>query len=545
MNGAQLTVACLEAEGVTHVAGVPGTTNMDILDALHEHPTIRYLSTRHEQAAAALADGYGRASGAPAVCIGSRGPGMTNMATFIANAHDESVPLVAIAGQVSTGVRGRAAFEELEVLDVFASFTKAALEVHEADRIPEVLQRAFRLAVSGRPGPVLVSIPLDVQRAPTTAQPHPRVRFRRPAPHPDDLSSAVGILSAAERPLLMVGGGVGGRTHDEAVVALAEAMGGPVVTTWLRKDRFPNDHPQFVGTLGAGVLPVTDDAVRECDVLVALGCRFSEFSTQRWTLISPGTRIVHVDVDPDELGHVYVPELGVHADAHLFADALAGLLSTPSTGGPWLTTLRHRYEEARRLVVEPDDDGVSMSELTAAVSTVVDRDGTTLVMDAPSTGTWIQRHLIIDRPGAYLASAGGAMGWGLPAAMGVQLARPGDKVVCLSGDGSFWMVAADFETCVRENIPVVVVVSNNFAYGNTRDRQLHAHDGRYIGVFYDNGDLAEYAKLLGGHGERVTEAADLGPALERALASGRPAVVDVVQGRHAGLPADLQPLPAK
>ncbi|TDD70315.1 thiamine pyrophosphate-binding protein [Actinomadura darangshiensis] len=547
MNGARLVVAALAAEGVRQVYGIPGTTIMDVLDALAGQDTVRYLSVRHEQVAASIADGYARASGGAGVCIASRGPGATNMATAFGTAYDESVPVVGIIGQVAGGIAHREAFEELDVVSMFRPVTKWAVEITRPERIPELLQRAIRLAVSGRPGPVVVSLPLDVLKA--SADVPVQRRFRPAPPRPDAarVRDAARLLAAAERPAVIVGGGV--RSFDENVTGLAERLRAPVVTTWSRKDRFANDHPQFLGALGPGAFGCAQDAVRDADAVVALGCRFSEFTTARWTLLSPETALVHVDIDAAELGKIYVPEVGLQADAGLAARDLAGALDAEAPPGAareqWLSRLRTDYLARRELTVPPPSSAISSAELTAALRDVLARTPAILVADAPSFAPWIWRHVDFASPGRHIASAAGAMAWGFPAALGVQLARPDDRVICVSGDGSFWMVAQDLETAVREKIPVVTVIANNFAYGNTRDRQRIAHGERYFGVFYDNPDFAEFARLNGAHGERVTRAADLGPALDRALAAGGPAVVDIVQDRHEGLPPDLTPMPAR
>lgn len=545
MNGAQAVVAALAAEGVRQIYGLPGTTVMDVLDALARQKKIRYLSVRHEQVAASMADGYSRGSGEVGVCLASRGPGAANMATAIGNAYDESIPLVALIGQVSHDIAGRHAFEELDVPALFAPITKWVTEIPTADRIPELLQRAVRTAVGGRPGPVVVSIPLDVLKAETDARPQPRFRPGRPRPASDDVSAAAALLRTALRPALLLGGGV--RPHDPAVIALAEAIRAPVVTTWSRKDRFPNEHPQFVGALGPGAFGTTEFAIKSADVLVALGCRFSEFSTKRWTLLSPRTSLIHVDIDPGELGKIHVPEIGMPADAGLAAaDLLSAVAPQYSGAGDQrVRELNVAYRKESWLSVPMVRDGNGAAALTSALMDTLRHRPGILVADAPSTGVWIERYLPICRAGGYHASAGGAMGWGFPAALGVKLARPEETVLCLSGDGSFWMVAQDLETAVREDIPVVTIVANNFAYGNTRDRQRIAHGGRYFGVFYDNPDLAEFARLNGAHGERVIDADELAPAIERALESGLPAVIDVIQGQHEGLPPGLAPLPAR
>jgi acetolactate synthase I/II/III large subunit len=559
VNGAQIAVEALRREGVRHIFGLPGTTIMNLIDAAGQEPDVRYLSVRHEQVAAFMADGYARAGGGLGVCMASRGPGAANLAIGVHNAHAESVPVLALVGQVSDGIYYRDAFEEMDLVRFFGPITKWSAEIHSASRIPELMQRAVRTALSGRPGPVLVSLPLDVQTAQADVAYQPRFRPARPAPQAGDVEDAVARLAAADRPVVILGGGAAGRGHDVSLVKLAERLQLPVVTTWLRKNVFPNDSPLFCGSLGYGAVAATEALVRQADVVLAIGCRFSEFTSQRWTLLPPDATLIQVDIDPGVLGQYYVPDLGICADS---ATTTAAMLA--AAGGRELGRLgvQHgraaRADAARRAYLEQTHleqagmrrasagpPAVSSAALILALREVLGSTHAILVQDAPSFGTWIHRHLDFTEPGSFYASAGGSMGWGFPAAMGMQLARADARVVNISGDGSFWMVAQDLETAVREDLPVVTVISNNFSFGNTRDRQRTAHGGRYVGVFYGNPDFAAYARLLGAHGERVETEAGLLPALERALASGRPAVVDVIQDRHEGLPSDLAPPTAR
>ena len=554
MNGAQIAVEALRREGVRHIFGLPGTTVMHLIDAAGQQPGLRYISARHEQVAAFMADGYARASGEIGVCLASRGPGAANLAIGIHNARAESVPVLALVGQVSDDIYYRDAFEEMDLVRFFEPITKWSAEIHAAARIPELVQRAVRTARSGRPGPVLVSIPLDVQTAEADAGYQPRFLPSRPAPQDRDVEEAVARLAAAERPVAILGGGLAGRGYDASLVKLAECLRIPVVTTWLRKNVFPNDSPLFCGSLGYGAVSATNGLVRDADVVLAIGCRFSEFTTGRWTLVPPGAALIQVDIDPGVLGQYYVPALGMCADAAAATFAMLAAAQAqppPDRGaqrqrGERAAAVRQAYlEQVEMTSAPPGAPEVSSAALITALRAVLGGARAVLVQDAPSFGTWIHRYLDFTEPGTFYASAGGSMGWGLPAAMGMQLARPDDRIITVSGDGSFWMVAQDLETAVREDLPVVNVISNNFAFGNTRDRQRTAHGGRYAGVFYGNPDFAAYARLLGAHGERVTAEAGLRPALERALASGRPAVVDVIQDRREGLPADLVPPAAR
>ena len=547
MLGADILVSALEREGITHVFGLPGTTIMSIIDALARQSAIRYMSVRHEQVAGFMADGFARGNGAPAVALASRGPGAANLTIAVHNAHDESIPMVVVIGQVSEDVAHRDAFEETDLVSFFAPITKWQVEIHDIARIPELVQRAVRVATTGRPGPVLVSVPMNLQTEQAEPALQPRFRPAPPAPDPQALQQAAELLRGAERPVIIAGGGLLRREYEPGLLALAEALHAPVVSTWMRKNVAPNSAEWFLGSLGYGASTVSEEAVREADVVLALGCRFSEFTTKRYTLVNPASQIIHVDVDAEELGHIYVPVVGLQAEAGRTAALLAEQLAT--AGGAdgavrqdRLSDLRTRYLATIEPPPPPQEETpVPSASVVAALQEVLDRHSAVLVQDVHTFGPWIQRFVSFDRPGSYFAAAGGAMGWGLPAALGIALSRPAERVVAIHGDGSFFMVSQDLETAVRENIPVVHVVVNNFAYGNTRDRQRYAHDERYLGVFYGNPDFGAYAQLLGAYGERVEKSGDLLPALERALASGRPAVIDVLQDSLEGLFGGLRP----
>ncbi|KQS60720.1 hypothetical protein ASG36_07520 [Geodermatophilus sp. Leaf369] len=549
-TGSDLVVECLTAEGVNLVAGVPGTTVMDLIDALARQSAVRFVHTRHEQVASFLADGVSR-TGALGVALVSRGPGAANAAIAVHNAYDESVPMLLLVGQVPGSITERRSFEEMDVVATFTPMSKWAVEVHRADRIPELLQRAARTAVTGRPGPVVVSLPLDVLQAEISADlvAAPRVRTFPPGPATGAVDAAVRVLAGAERPVVVVGGGAAGRPAEMS--RLAGQLAAPLVTTWLRQSTVSHDDPSFLGALGYGAHDVTEESVRDADVLLAVGCRFSEFSTKRWTLISPSTRVVHVDVDPVELGRVYLPEVGLVSDAGLAATAITEALPDPSEARrARLTGLRARYLSETSLdspALAGDDPAgkVGSAAVVRALQTVAETEGTLLVQDAPSFGPWSHRYLRLPRDGSFAGSAGGAMAWGFPAGLGMALARPDLRVVTVSGDGSFWMVAQDLETAVRERIPTVNVVVNNDAYGNTRDRQRSAHGGRYLGVFYGNPDFAGFARSLGAFGARATTDDEVAPALQAALDQDLPAVVEVVQDRMYGLPPGLLPPAAR
>ena len=549
MNGAQITVAALQREGIDHVFGLPGTTVMHLIDALGEVDDIRFVSVRHEQVASMMADGFARGTGRLAACLASRGPGAANLAIGVHNAFAESIPMLVLVGQIPDAIAHRDAFEEMDLVRFFEPMTKWAVEIHETDRIPELLQRAVRTALSGRPGPVLVSLPLDVQLRQEEPALQPRVRLSAPAPSSADVDASLALLSESERPVVIVGGGMDGSTFDEDLLVLAEQLHIPVVTTWGRKSVFPNDSELFCGSLGYGVLPTTQAAVKDADVVFALGCKFSEFTTQRWTLLPADAKLIHVDLSEEVLARVYIPTVAICADAHATTAAMRAAAKSQPEHATAAERRRERLRALRAAYVGeaqlPDvtaaPSGVSSSEVTQALSSILESNRAVLINDAASMGAWLQRYLTMTRPASYYVAAGGSLGWGFPGALGIQMSRPDERVISLMGDGSFWMVAQDLETAVRENIPVVTVIANNFAFGNTRDRQRVEHGGRYNGVFYGNPDFAALARLVGAYGERVEKADDLVPAIQRALDSGRPAVVDIIQDQNEGLPPDLVP----
>lgn len=554
MNGAAAVIEALKREEVKYIFGLPGTTIMHLLDALAQQDDIRYITTRHEQVAAFMADGYARGSGELGVCMASRGPGAANMTIGIHNAYAESVPVLALLGQVADEIYYREAFEEMDLVKFYEPITKWSAEIHKSGRIPELLQRAVRTSLSGRPRPVMVSVPLDVQME-NIPQPVFQRKYRHPhsVPPLSEVEAAARLLEGSEKPVVILGGGLLNGQAREQVVRLAEALRCPVLTSWLRKDVFPNSHELFFGSLGFGAFAVSEKMVQEADVILAVGCHFSEFATKRWTLLSPASKLIHIDIDEEEIGKIYVPEIGLVGDGRQTVELMIDILNhklkvdkerNEKRNKRW-RSLREAYVQESRMPEAAGSSPVPSQAVIYALQHVLQHYSSAIVQDAASFGVWMHRYLSFDKAGTFYAASGGSLGWGLPAAMGLKLARQQEHVLNVTGDGAFWMVAQDLETAVRENIPIINVITNNFSYGNTRDRQRTAHEGRYLGVFYQNPDFAEFAKLLGAYAERVEQAEQVLPAIERAIASGKPAVIDVIQDAHEGPPSGLVPPASK
>ena len=571
MNGAQMAIEALRREGVRLVAGLPGTTIMHLIDAVGGQPGMRYISARHEQVAAFMADGYARASGTVGVCLASRGPGAANLAIGIHNAHAESIPVLALIGQVPDQVYHREAFEEMDLVRFFEPITKWSVEVHDPSRIPELLQRAVRTALSGRPGPVMVSLPLDVQTAEAAATFQPSVRSAPPAPQAIAVQEAAGLLATARRPVIIAGGGVCGPGYDPGLLQLAERLQIPVVTSWLRKNVFPNDCVLFCGSLGYGAVPVTENLVREADVVLAIGCRFSEFTTGRWTLLSPAASLIQVNIDADSLGRYYVPAIGICADA---AEATAALAAAVGALGEDEARPARPGRRRPAMTAGEQQSARGLRAQRAAAAHAAYRQQTGLPAPRPV------RHWCPPprwSPPCARCSAGPAPRWSrTPQHGGVDpaahrfhgpwhlLRRRGRQhgLGIPGGDGHAagptW--EPDYHGERRRQL-----LDGRPGPGNRRPREPAGRERhqQQLRVRQHPGPAAVRARwalprrLLRQPGFRRLRPAARGargtggvsggllPALDRALASGRPAIVDVIQDQYEGLPPGLLPPPAR
>lgn len=534
MTGAEAVVAVLEQEQVPFVAGIPGSGVMDYLDVLYRTGRPRYVLVRHEQVAVHMALGYAELTARPAVVLVSRSPGASNTVIGVQAAAVEGSPMVLLSSHVSSKARGLGAFQEIDLESVFRPITKMSVEVRAPTRVPEVLQEAFRVATSGRPGPVHVSIPLDfpTTEVPANLAPPSSEVVGRLAPNLSALGRAVELLAAAERPAIIAGGGVTKSGAASRVLGLAELLGAAVANTWEKK-AVVDDHPLVVGNIGRGGAGSSAKALHESDVILAVGVRFSEFATEDYRMrFAADQQLIQVDVDPATVGRVLPVAVGMAADADLALEAIADRLKPvvdPTGHAQWRARIAELRADWEREIDDVDYDAVPIGtarvvrDLRAATA-----PDAVICADSGNFNYFLERYYPATVPGAYLYPAGaGPMGCGLPAAMGVKAAFPDRQVVAVAGDGGFAMTMQDLETCVREELDVVAVVVNNFAYGNIKLRQQRKFGNRLIGSDLTNPDFGELAKLFGAHGESVTEPEQLRPAFERALSAGRPAVVDV------------------
>ncbi|POG22555.1 acetolactate synthase 2 catalytic subunit [Aeromonas bestiarum] len=514
MNGAQFLVQALKKQGVTQVFGYPGGAIMPVYDALYDGGLAHQLC-RHEQGAAMAAVGYARASGQVGVCIATSGPGATNLVTGLAEALLDSVPLVAISGQVPCSAIGTDAFQEVDVLGMSLSCTKHSFMVTDAADLGRVLAEAFAIATEGRPGPVLIDFPKDVQLAAVPTQ-SPLFAVEEPqALNPSELTAARTLLAGAERPVLYVGGGVGMANAEQQLREFAAATGMPAVTTLKGIGALDPDSPVYLGMLGMHGTKAANYAVQQSDLLVVVGARFDDRVTGKLEEFAPDAKVIHLDVDAAEFGKRRAAEVGITTDLKRVLPALAMALAID----PWR---EHCANMAREYAFRYDHPGqpiyapALLKQLSARLP-----DTSVVACDVGQHQMWVAQHMRFTSPRNHLSSAGlGTMGFGLPAAIGAKMSRPDDEVVLVSGDGSFMMNVQELGTIRRAQLKVKMVLIDNQRLGMVRQWQELFFDGRYSEtILSDNPDFVALAAAFGIPGETITCKEQIAGALERLLAS--------------------------
>lgn len=514
MNGAQFLVQALKKQGVTQVFGYPGGAIMPVYDALYDGGLAHQLC-RHEQGAAMAAVGYARASGQVGVCIATSGPGATNLVTGLAEALLDSVPLVAISGQVPCSAIGTDAFQEVDVLGMSLSCTKHSFMVTDAADLGRVLAEAFAIATEGRPGPVLIDFPKDVQLATVPTQ-SPLFAVEEPqALNPSELTAARALLAGAERPVLYVGGGVGMANAEQQLREFAAVTGMPAVTTLKGIGALDPDSPVYLGMLGMHGTKAANYAVQQSDLLLVVGARFDDRVTGKLEEFAPEAKVIHLDVDAAEFGKRRAAEVGITTDLKRVLPALAMTLAID----PWR---EHCANMAREYAFRYDHPGqpiyapALLKQLSARLP-----DTSVVACDVGQHQMWVAQHMRFTSPRNHLSSAGlGTMGFGLPAAIGAKMSRPDDEVVLVSGDGSFMMNVQELGTIRRAQLKVKMVLIDNQRLGMVRQWQELFFDGRYSEtILSDNPDFVALAAAFGIPGETITCKEQIAGALERLLVS--------------------------
>jgi acetolactate synthase I/II/III large subunit len=538
LTGSQILCRALLEQGVDLLFGYPGGAIMPFYHALPEYPGLRHVLVRHEQAAAHAADGYARASGRAGVCVATSGPGATNLVTGLATAHMDNTPVVAITGQVARAMMGRDAFQETDIIGITQPITKHSRLVEDVAELEDAVAEAFEVAQEGRPGPVLLDVPKDVQNqrgewSGSQAARRPRgIRHMtdRPAVRPSGVEDAARLIAASDRPLIMAGHGVLLAGAYTELKALAERTGMPVITTLLGISGFPESHPLHLGMPGMHGEVHVNRAIQHADLIIGLGLRFDDRVTGNLAGFARGAKVVHVDLDPSEIGKNVPVDVGIVGDVREVLDSLLQLV-VPRNCDRWRADIaafvRPRLESFR-------------GELSPeAILDAIDAESSgrcTVVSDVGQHQMWVAKLFRYQQPNSHITSGGlGTMGFAVPAAMGVALARPGEPVWAISGDGGFQMNMQEIATMVQERIPVKMAVFNNGYLGMVRQWQQFFHGRRYSATPIWSPDYVRLADAYGIPGWRVESAADLSSAVRGATLARGPALVEFMIEQEANV----------
>lgn len=525
-SGGVLVVDCLMALGATKAFGVPGESYLAVLDALHDtRGRLDFVLCRHEGGAAFMAAAWGKLTGQPGLCLVTRGPGATNAAIGIHTAMQDSVPMLVLVGQVGTGMTGREAFQELDYPAVFGRMAKWAVQIDRADRIPEILARAWTTAMTGRPGPVVVALPEDVLGATTEAQPlSGPTRIAEAAPLPAAMQTGLDLLAAARRPLIVTGGHGWTDPGRAALQRFAEASDIPVLAAFRFQDGFDNHSPVYSGEAGVGMPPHVRRLIAECDLMLAVNVRFGEMTTDGYSLLSvpqPDQVLIHVHPSVAEIGKIFQPTLGIVSGPNALADALH-----PVVGhwADWRKGARAGYLASMQAPSQPS--AVDMVAVMEHLREVLPEDAV-ITHGAGNFAVWPDKFLCYGAGARLLAPQSGAMGYGLPAAIAAKIADPARLVLCFAGDGDFQMTLAELATAMQAGAQPIVLVLNNGIYGTIRAHQERQYPTRVFGTTMQNPDFTMLARAYGFHGERVASTAAFPAAFARAVQSPTGAVLDL------------------
>lgn len=534
MNGGKALMKSLEKEGVKEVFGLPGGANLPMYDELFKS-NIRHILVRHEQSAAHMADGFGRVSRKPGVCFATSGPGATNLLTGIATAQADSAPMIAVTGQVPVKMIGKDAFQESDIIGMANPCVKYSFQPREVTEIPEVVRKGFYIAATGRPGPVLIDIPKDVQQneASMSFPEEVKVRGYHPWTDPDifQIEKAIDMLLAADKPIILAGGGVTISSAFAELQSIAELLMIPVVTTFKGKGSFPENHPLSLGPIGMHGHAEANKLMTEADCVLAIGTRFSDRSVGTFEEFEKRLKIIHMDVDPAEIGKNQTTSIAVVGDVQATLRIMVKLLIQKSIkkteGTNWLKHVKEVKEYWRENLKLPQGE-MTAAKILRKLRDVLPKESITTT-EVGQHQMWASLFFDVIQPGTFFSSTGlGTMGWGFPAAIGAKVAKPDVPVVDIAGDGSFSMTENSLATSVLENIPVIVFLVNNFSLGMVAQWQRTFYDRRMIGIDLKNcPDYVKLAESYGAQGIRAQSLDELEKAIKIGLKSDVTTVIDI------------------
>ncbi len=524
LSGAEIVIACLKEQGVDTVFGYPGGAILNIYDALYKHPEIRHILTSHEQGASHAADGYARATGRVGVCFATSGPGATNLVTGIATAYMDSIPMVAITCNVGTSLLGKDSFQEVDIAGITIPVTKHNFIVKDVANLAGVIRRAFRIARSGRPGPVLIDVTKDVTANET--------EYTKETPKPilpdnsgireEDLEEAVRLINGAEKPMIFVGGGAIASNASEELLEFAEKLHAPVCDTLMGKGAFSGEHPLYAGMLGMHGTKYANFGVSKCDLLVTVGARFSDRVFGDASRFATHAKILQIDVDPAEINKNILVSSSIIGDVKEVLKRLNPLLEQKDHK-EWVAYI----DDLKARFPLKYGEGLTGPYIVEEIYRITKGDAI-ICTEVGQHQMWAAQYYKYSRPRTFLSSGGlGTMGYGLGASMGAKVAMPDKRVINIAGDGCFRMNMNELATAARYNIPIIEVVVNNHVLGMVRQWQNLFYEGRYSAtILEDKADFVKVAEALGCRGIRVTKKEEFAPAFEEALSLGGPVLLD-------------------
>ncbi len=560
MTAIEAMVKILEDEGVEVIFGIPGAGILPFYSALRKSATIKHYLARHEEGASHAADGYARASGKVGMCVGTSGPAGTNMVTGLYAAQVDSIPIIAITGQAVTAQLGKEAFQAVDIAEIVKPVTKKSYCVKEANQLPAITREAFRIAKEGRPGPVLIDLPLDVQRREIEYDPSidSPLEILKPAPDNRKIRRALEMILEAEKPLMLLGGGVIIANACDEFVELAEHLSIPVVTSLMGKGGIAANQPLYAGQVGTSCnTPYGNKTFLESDLVLGVGCRFSDRHTGTLDVYTKGRRFIHIDIEPTQIGRIIPTDLGIVADAKLALQALlkmAKQMTPPREPNERVNAIpRMRLQYERRL--DFDQIPIKPQRVFKEINEFFDED-TVFVTCIGLNQIWSSQFQRIFKPRHYLLPAGaGPLGWDLPAAIGAKVARPKKLAVNIVGDYGMGFCGEEMAMAVMYDIPIIVIVVNNGYLSLIRQQEKYVYNMNFeVETWYGGTmvDFVKWAEAYGAYGQRVEQPAEIIPALQRAVESNRPSVVEIIVERETDASmgpsldkiVEYEPLPA-
>ncbi|WP_233272802.1 thiamine pyrophosphate-binding protein [Paraburkholderia acidisoli] len=522
----------LKLHGVERIFCVPGESYLEVLDALHDHPDMELIVAKHEGAAANMAEADGKLTGRPGICMVTRGPGATHASIGVHIAQQDSTPMILFVGQIARAHWGREAFQEVDYQEMFGSMAKLVIQIEDEHRMGELMAKAFHTAVSGRPGPVVVSLPEDMLVAATTSQACLATPIETPAVSATSLKAIEAELKSAQRPLVVVGGSTWTGQGIEDIRAFARAWNVPVACSFRRQDIVDNNDPQYVGHMSLGMSPMLKEMVASADVIVSLGSRLGDVATDAYSLLSvpvPRQRLIMCHREAGELGRVFQAAQAIQIDPNAMAAALCTLRAPEAPAWhAWTQQGRAAFEAFTALnPASPAVNGVNLTEVMLHLTSTLPANSV-LTNGAGNYSVWLHRYYRYRAARTELASTCGAMGYGLPAAVAAGLRHKDRTVVCVAGDGCFLMYPQELATAVEYGARLIVLVVNNGMYGTIRMHQEREYPGRVSGTRLRGPDYVALAKAFGAHAERVTSAEAFPAAFERAREAGGVALIELI-----------------